>query len=121
MTEIAGAIVFLPREGNGRSLMLEDLLFDPAALWLAESLRHAGVERFLVVCHQDDRVEAAACFPEGTELITTGTEDANQRLSAFLSAQSGRVAVVTRPVQLLREDAEALFACEAPVPAPGAE
>ena len=33
-----GAVVFLPREGNGPSLMLEELLFDPAALWLAESL-----------------------------------------------------------------------------------
>ena len=36
-----GAVVFLPREGNGPSLMLEELLFDPAALWLAESLRAA--------------------------------------------------------------------------------
>ncbi len=44
MMELAGAIVFLPREGNGRSLMLEDLLFDPAALWLAEALRRNGVE-----------------------------------------------------------------------------
>ena len=43
-----GAVVFLPREGNGPSLMLEELLFDPAALWLAESLRAAGVERFFV-------------------------------------------------------------------------
>ena len=46
-----GAVVFLPREGNGPSLMMEELLFDPAALWLAESLRAAGVERFFVVCH----------------------------------------------------------------------
>ena len=99
--ETAGAIVFLPREGNGRSLMLEDLLFEPAALWLAETLRRGGVERFLVVCHQNDLEEAAACFPEGTELITTDTEDANQRLSAFLGGQTGRVVVVTKPVQLM--------------------
>ena len=95
MMELAGAIVFLPREGNGRSLMLEDLLFDPAALWLAEALRRAGVERFLVVCHRDDQEEASACFPEGTEFITTGTDDANQRLGAFLHGREGRVAVVT--------------------------
>ena len=50
-----GAVVFLPREGNGPSLMLEELLFDPAALWLAESLRAAGVERFFVVCHTGRR------------------------------------------------------------------
>ena len=29
-----GAVVFLPREGTGVSPMLEELLFDPAALWL---------------------------------------------------------------------------------------
>ena len=61
-----GAVVFLPREGNGPSLMLEELLFDPAALWLAESLRAAGVERFFVVCHTDDQARAAASFPAGT-------------------------------------------------------
>jgi len=67
-----GAVVFLPREGNGPSLMLEELLFDPAALWLAESLRAAGVERFFVVCHTDDQARAAACFPAGTEVVTGG-------------------------------------------------
>lgn len=107
--ETAGAIVFLPREGSGRSLMLEDLLFEPAALWLAEALRRGGVERFLVVCHQNDREEAAACFPEGTELITTGTQDANQRLSAFLAGRTGRVVVVTKPVQLMEEDVKSLL------------
>ncbi|HIY21505.1 MAG TPA: UDP-N-acetylglucosamine diphosphorylase [Candidatus Flavonifractor merdigallinarum] len=107
--ETAGAIVFLPREGNGRSLMLEDLLFEPAAMWLAEALRRAGVERFLVVCHQNDREEAAICFPQETEIITTGTEDANQRLSAFLTGCTGRVVVVTKPVQLMEEDVRTLL------------
>lgn len=107
--ETAGAIVFLPREGNGRSLMLEDLLFEPAAMWLAEALRRAGVERFLVVCHQNDREEAAVCFPQETEIITTGTEDANQRLSAFLTGCTGRVVVVTKPVQLMEEDVRTLL------------
>ena len=37
-----GAVVFLPREGNGPSLMLEELLFDPAARWLAEALESAA-------------------------------------------------------------------------------
>ena len=107
--ETAGVIVFLPREGNGRSLMLEDLLFEPAAMWLAEALRRAGVERFLVVCHQNDREEAAICFPQETEIITTGTEDANQRLSAFLTGCTGRVVVVTKPVQLMEEDVRTLL------------
>ena len=86
-----GAVVFLPREGNGPSLMLEELLFDPAALWLAESLRAAGVERFFVVCHTDDQARAAACFPAGTEFVTGGSGDAVEQLSAFLNALEGKV------------------------------
>ena len=84
-----GAVVFLPREGNGPSLMLEELLFDPAALWLAESLRAAGVERFFVVCHTDDQARAAASFPAGTEFVTGGSGDAVEQLSAFLNALGG--------------------------------
>ena len=37
-----GAVVFLPREGTGVSPMLEELLFDPAARWLAEALERGG-------------------------------------------------------------------------------
>ena len=90
-----GAVVFLPREGNGVSLMLEDLLFDPAALWLAQALSRAGVERFFVVCHTDDREKAQACFPEGTEFVTGVSEDAVEQLVAFLNELEGRVLVVT--------------------------
>ncbi|MCI2106607.1 MAG: UDP-N-acetylglucosamine diphosphorylase [Intestinimonas sp.] len=94
-----GAIVFLPRESaETRSLLLEDILFDPAAFWLAESLKTSGVDRFLVVCHDDDRAAAAACFPEDTIFVTTGADDAQNILSAFLAAQAGPVTVVTRPV-----------------------
>lgn len=94
-----GAIVFLPREsGESCSLLLENILFDPAAFWLAESLKTSGVDRFLVVCHDDDRGAAAACFPENTIFITAGADDAQNVLSAFLAAQAGPVTVVTRPV-----------------------
>ena len=44
-----GAIVFLPREGDTPSLMLEHILFYPAAEWMSAALERAGVERFLVV------------------------------------------------------------------------
>ena len=94
-----GAVVFLPREGSGRTRMLEELLFDPAALWLAEALKAAGVERFFVVCHADDRAGAEACFPPDTEFVS-GSEDAVEQLVAFLSAQEDRVIVITRPVLL---------------------
>ena len=95
-----GAIVFLPREGDTSSLMLENLLFDPAAAWLSAALERAGVERFLVVCHDDDRERAGECFPGGTEFVTDGAEDAAGQLTVFLAALEGNVAVFTRPVFL---------------------
>lgn len=97
---LSAAIVFLPREGALPSVMLKDILFDPAARWLSESLRRAGVCRFLVACHQEDRAGAEACFPEGTRIVTTGGEDASGALEEFLKENAGRVAVVTQPVYL---------------------
>lgn len=103
-----GALVFLPREGAGPSRMLEELLFDPAALWLAEALESAGVTRFFVVCHSDDRERAEACFPAGTEFVTGVTEDALDQLMAFLEQLEGKVLVLTRPVLLSWQSARAL-------------
>ncbi len=108
--EAVGVIIFLPREGSGPSLMLEDILFDPAAAWLAEALKGAGLERFFVVCHDDDREKAASCFPAGTEFVTTGTDDAAERLSAFLAERPGKVVVITRPVLLSEGNAGQLLA-----------
>nr|WP_317323817.1 DapH/DapD/GlmU-related protein [uncultured Flavonifractor sp.] len=103
-----GAVVFLPREGTGPSRMLEELLFDPAALWLAEALESAGVERFFVVCHSDDRERAETCFPAGTEFVTGVTEDALDQLMAFLEQLEGKVLVLTRPVLLSWQSARQL-------------
>ena len=107
-----GAVIFLPREGNGPSLMLQELLFDPAARWLAQALADAGVERFFVVCHSDDREAAQACFPEGTEFVTGVSEDAVDQLVAFLSGVEGKVIVITKPVLLDWGDARTLAASE---------
>ena len=101
------AIVFLPRVGDGPCLMLESILFDPAAVWLAETLSRAGVERFLVACHRDDRERAQACFPESTVFVTTGEENAQEELHTFLRA-TGRVIVVTEPVFLCAGAADRL-------------
>lgn len=98
--ECMGAIVFLPGEGEGPSLMLRPILFDPAAAWLSAALERAGVNRFLVVCREEDRDAAGACFPRGTEFVTGGAEDASDRLTAFLDGLEGRVCVFTRPVFL---------------------
>ena len=103
-----GAVVFLPREGTGVSPMLEELLFDPAAHWLAEALESAGVKQFFVVCHSDDREKAETCFPAGTEFVTGGTEDALDQLMAFLGKLEGKVLILTRPVLLSWQSARQL-------------
>ena len=65
-----GTIVFLDRDEHGSALFFQDILFDPAALWLSETLRQSGVERFLVVCDESQQEAAAACFPQGTGFVT---------------------------------------------------
>ena len=100
--------MFLPREGTGPSRMLEELLFDPAALWLTEALEAAGVEQFFVVCHSDDREKAQTCFPEGTEFVTGSTGDALEQLMDFLARLEGKVLVFTRPVLLSWQSARQL-------------
>ncbi len=100
--------MFLPREGTGVSPMLEELLFDPAALWLAQALEDAGVQRFFVVCHSDDREKAEGCFPAGTEFVTGGTSDALEQLMEFLGKLEGKVLILTRPVLLSWESARQL-------------
>lgn len=107
-----GAVIFLPREGNGPSLMLQELLFDPAARWLAQALADAGVERFFVVCHSDDQQAARACFPADTEFVTGVSEDAVDQLVAFLSGLEGKAIVITRPVLLSWSDARTLAGAE---------
>lgn len=106
--EQKGAVIFLPREDGQNSRMLEALLFDPAALWLAEALRAAGVARFFVVCHGEDRARAEACFPTGTQFVTNGSEDGVEQLTAFLRELEGKVSVVTRAVILSWEEARQL-------------
>ena len=59
MSNMTGAIIFLPKDQHG-TLMLEDILFEPAASWLSQSLQAAGISRFLIVCHSADRDAASA-------------------------------------------------------------
>ncbi len=106
--EKTSAIVFLSREGDEPSVMLEPILFDPAALWLCESLKRAGVERFLVVCHHKDRERCAACFPEGTVLLTEG-KGLEEEFHMFLETP-GRVIVIAEPVFLTDEGVARLTA-----------
>lgn len=104
--DACGAIVFLSQDGEGSSLFFQSILFDPAALWLAEDLRRSGLERFLVVCDDAYRDIAMACFPSGTAFVATDATDAPARLTDFLSQTPGPVTVVTRPVLLAPENVQ---------------
>ena len=113
-----GAIVFLSRDEHGSSPFFQDILFDPAALWLSAALSRAGVKQFLVVCDAADREKAEACFPVGTVFVTTGAERARERLLSFLELCQ-RTVVFTKPVfalepaiSRLREGRPALSADE---------
>ena len=109
-----GAIVFLPREDAAGCLMLEPILFDPAAAWLSAALERAGVDRFLVVCNGEDLPAAQACFPEGTQFVTDDATDAPARLSRFLAEVEGPVALFTRPVFLDDQGAGRLLSGDLP-------
>ena len=107
MSGTKGAIIFLTKDPSG-TLMLEDILFDPAAAWLSQTLQAAGLEQFLVVCHEEDHAAAAACFPETAWFVTTSDRNALEKLSAFLTELSGQVLVFTSPVFLTDVGAQQL-------------
>lgn len=108
MNHMLGAIIFLPKDQSG-TLMLEDILFEPAAAWLSQTLQAAGMNCFLVVCHEGDLNAATACFPAGAEFVTTGDANAFEKLSRFLEQLDGNVVVFTAPVFLTDVGAQRLL------------
>ncbi len=107
MNDKIGAIIFLPKGQTG-TLMLEPILFEPAAAWLAQTLSATGVNQFLVVCHEDDLALSKACFPEHAQFVTTGDINAFDTLSAFLAQLTENVLVFTAPVFLTEVGAQRL-------------
>ena len=98
-----GAIVFLEQEGHTPPLFFQDILFDPAALWLSEALRHSGVERFLVLCDEAHQPAAQGCFPQDTLFVSPEAPDVSSRMAEFLSQNPGPVTVITAPLLLAPE------------------
>lgn len=107
MTDVIGAIIFLPKAPPG-TLMLEPVLFEPAAVWLSQTLQSAGLKHFLVVCHEDDRAAAVGCFPDTAQFVTTGDVNAFETLSRFLDQLSGQALVFTSSVFLTDAGAQRL-------------
>ena len=93
-----GAIILMTRkEEHTPSLLLEPILFDPAARWLAAALKRAGARRFLVVCHPDDREAAISCFPQETVFVSEGTPQVQEAMDLF-QAGPDKVTVIDSPV-----------------------
>lgn len=111
------AIVFFSGEDTEETvslpLMLQPMLFCPVAVWIAQALSDAGVERFFVVCHEKYSEKAAACFPEGQARIAWDPEQLPGELSAFLAEQEAEhVLAVTLPVLISHGGARQLVSGE---------
>ena len=67
------AVIFLDEDSSApvdsKPLMLEAVLFCPILRWMRDKLQADGVQRFFVVCSPRFADEAAACFPEGTDVV----------------------------------------------------
>ena len=97
-----------PQSHNSAPLMLQPLLFAPAAVWLVRALQNAGVERFLILTRSDLAEQAAACFPEGSQLCLLDAADADEAVRAFAAKEEGEVIAVNAPVWIGSEAAEML-------------
>lgn len=98
-------------------LMLQKILFSPAARELALSLERVGVERFFVISEADLLRETAACFPAGAQVVSAQAEDLDRQLMAFAAQATGKVLTVTAPVWISGEGLEELTRDEFITPA----
>ena len=96
------AVVFVAREPGSASqpLLLQNLLFSPAALWLCRSLQLSGVERFFVVTEREFLGDCAACFPQTAHILPYDHPQLNDALRAFVSVAEGKVLSINQPVWL---------------------
>ena len=96
------AVVFVACEPGSASqpLLLQNLLFSPAALWLCRSLQLSGVERFFVVTEREFLDNCAACFPQTAHILPFDHPQLNDALQAFVSVAEGKVLSITQPVWL---------------------
>lgn len=97
-----------PQSHDSAPLMLQPLLFAPATVWLVRALQNAGVERFLILTRSDLAEQAAACFPEGSQLCLLDAADADEAVRAFAAKEEGEVIAVNAPVWICSEAAEML-------------
>ena len=95
MLEMKRAVLFMDDETEGgaglqKPLMLQSVLFCPMLTWLSDALREAGVERFFVLCPEQYREEALACFAS-VENVTVS--DQLKALADFLEGEEKTLVV----------------------------
>ncbi len=78
-----GAILSLTRNEQGVALLLDPVMFDPAALWFSCACMRTGVSRFFVLCHPDDVEAVRPCFPENTVFADPADPDTPAAREAF--------------------------------------
>jgi len=91
-----------PSDRKARPMMLAEMLFSPLLKWMGDSLRAAGLERFIVICPESCRQKAAACFPPEVSLtVITGEEQLSD-------GEPGDFLALTRPALLMKDTMEKL-------------
>ena len=113
------AVVFVAREpgSDSQPLLLQNLLFSPAAAWLCRSLQLSGVERFFVVTEREFLDACAACFPQTAHILPYDHPQLNDALQAFVSVAEGKVLTFTQPVWLSFAAGQELAQAETLLPA----
>lgn len=113
------AVVFVAREpgSDSQPLLLQNLLFSPAAAWLCRSLQLSGVERFFVVTEREFLDVCAACFPQTAHILPYDHPQLNDALQAFVSVAEGKVLTFTQPVWLSFAAGQELAQAETLLPA----
>lgn len=108
------AVVFVAREPDGSSqpLLLQNLLFSPAAKWLCRSLQLSGVERFFVVTERQFLDAVMSCFPDSAHVLPFDHPQLADALQAFVSVAEGKVLTITQPVWLSFAAAQELAQAE---------
>lgn len=71
------------RTGNGKPLMLQNVLFCPVLNWCMRAWVKKGVRRFFVVCEEEFIREAEACFPEGAAAAAGDEETYRRSIGEF--------------------------------------
>ena len=108
---VTSAIIRIDRSRtyDNRPLMLQPLLFCPAAVWLVRTLQDAGVERFLLLTESSLHEQALACFPQGTEAVLLDEGSPDEAILSFSAKADGAsVIYVSDPVWLSSTAAEIL-------------